>query len=653
MIANIQAKDFKGFTGGKNTFTALTLTPLESSLIARDIAYSADGVIRKRPGYTQVASPLPGLATSLFDFQRQSDDTQRIFAGGAGKLVSFTPAAPAVVTALKDVDPDAIFQFVTSLWAAYFSNGLEALRYVNNAGQDVIYNNGIAAPAAAPTIAASGGTLNLQYGRQYCYCYVSILTDSMGTQRISIGPPSALSAQTGPLTDSVVTVGGMPASADPQVTHKWIFATVDTPLNSTSAFYFAAEITNNTLSWGDDLDDSALDTTRQAPWANYPAPAAEILVEYQNRIAAARIAGAMNRVQFSGYEEIDIGTPQEAWPPDLFFEVPAGVQEVSAMVEFANQLMISTPEFWFAVAGYDAQTFTKRDKVAQPGAVGKRAVCTTPSHMCWVSKDKKLWAWDTFNAPIELSLYQRTQLAGTLSMQDLNDTTLESAILKYFNYGGQHKLMLFCNSAGNAGPGFDWIAVWDLDSQGAPLQQSEVAQAGRAAQSDYFPGDYIGAATIVEIDSVNWLYLGDAAGNVHRFPDGWTDAGKTYQPIHGTPWHHLGMQSDFFNQGPSAVMKRLYWIDIATDRDQAARCFKISAVAADGVPMDRAAIDLPLQTMPAQQGQDSTTIRALMTAPGTSMGRWVRWIFVFPRDDQPASIEQYTPNFAPLYQGAP
>ncbi len=654
MIANLQVKDYKGFTGGKNTLVTLTETPLEACLVAKDIQVGADGVIRKRPGYSLVQQPVQAPIARLFDYQRQSDDTQRVFVNSGGMLIAMDPAGKAAPATLSAALQAAILDFVGMLAIAYASNGHDAIRVVNNKGTDKVYNWGIEAAAAAPGFTIGPGSMNLQYGRQYVYCFVSEITDSNGTQWLSISNPSPISAQTGPLASSVVTLEDLAVSADPQVTHKWIFETVDCPANSTSAFYFAAEITNATTSWGDTLPDSSLDTTRQAPFnLMYPAPPSRRIVEYQSRIAAAGITGKPDLCQLSAYEEVDIGIPQEAFPPSLSFQVPGGNQAITGAIVFANSLMLATKDYWFQVTGYDAQTLAKQDRVTQPGAAGFQCVDVTATHMIWMSPDKKLWAWDGAHTPIEMSLYQRTQVLGTLSMSDVNSATLENAVLRYFSYGDKHLILLLCNTSEVPGPGFDWIMAWDLDSQGAPQQQSEVQQAGRAAQWDMFPGDYMAAMGIVEVAGVRSVLLGGLDGNVYSWPSGWTDNGKLYQPVYRVPWHHLGLQSTFFNQGPSALVKRLRFCDIATDRTDAATAFQVKAVVADGVNMAIVPIAIPVAGLPASYGSDPTVIRASHNQPGTILGRWADWEFIFPMDDEPASIYQYSPAFTPAFQAAP
>src|SRR6185437_16420219 len=216
---------------------------------------------------------------------------------------------------------------------AYSSDGDNAWRYVDKAGVLTKYKWGISAPSVAPLESLSAGTLTLTYGRRYCFSYVSKYTDSLGIQRVSISAPSPLSAHTGHIASQVVNLTGLTASADGQVTHIWVFATSDSPPDTSATFYFAAEITNGTTSWADALTDDQLDQTRLAPFDNNPAPPAPILTSFQNRIVACN--GSL--IQLSGYSEITLGIPEESWPISLFFNLPSGKRTISAATSLRSE----------------------------------------------------------------------------------------------------------------------------------------------------------------------------------------------------------------------------------------------------------------------------------------------------------------------------
>jgi len=83
-----------------------------------------------------------------------------------------------------------------------------------------------------------------------------------------------MSAFTGPVSDSVITLSNMTPSTDPQVTHQWIFATSDSPIDTSATFFFEAEITNATTSFADTIIDDFLDQTASLP-SEYHRPSIE------------------------------------------------------------------------------------------------------------------------------------------------------------------------------------------------------------------------------------------------------------------------------------------------------------------------------------------------------------------------------------------
>jgi hypothetical protein len=285
-------KAWDSFAGGRCTRNNLLRATDDHFLIASNLIFPGDGVCHKRPGYTLVrAAPFAGVRR-IYNFNRQTDQTPFVFLAGAG-ILGWMPPTGASYTQLSNTEnANAIFDFVDGpAFEAYCSNGYASYRLVDVGGTLTKYGWGIAAPGSAPTIGTGSGSLGLVYGRTYAFSYVAKWTDSTGVQRVHVGPPSPISAFTGVINAGVVNLSAIAASADPQVTHIWIWATNDTPQMTTSALFFAAEITNGTTSWADSLADTSLDTTRLIPYDNQPAPLATILKQYQGRIVAMGIQG--------------------------------------------------------------------------------------------------------------------------------------------------------------------------------------------------------------------------------------------------------------------------------------------------------------------------------------------------------------------------
>jgi hypothetical protein len=357
---------------------------------------------------------------------------------------------------------------------------------VDNAGTLTKYKWGLDAPVTAPAIALSAGTLTLTYGRTYVYCFVSKYTDSLGIQRMSIGPPSPVSAHTGPIANQVVTLSALAISTDPQVNYKWIFEVSDSPLDTSATYYFAAEIANATTSWGDTLIDDALDSTRLAPFDNFPAPPAPMLTTWQNRIAAAN----GNLIQLSGFSEIVLGIPEEAWPTSLFFEVPSGKRTISAITSMqqGTVLVASTQDFWYLYTGYDASTFTEQDRVASPGAAGPLALTLTPEGLAYLAANQSLRLWQGAGLPAELSDQVSNHLQGTYAQEDIDPARIAESLCCWYDYGPMNLLVVFVrtgdsNSNSNVlingdfsqgATGWTFQPPWALGVGGTPYGNSDL-----------------------------------------------------------------------------------------------------------------------------------------------------------------------------------
>ena len=640
MGIQMREKIWDSFRGGRYTRNNLVKISDDHVLLAKNLIFPGDGIAHKRPGYTLVqGSPFAGVKT-IFDYHRQSDAQQFVFLAGNGNLGTM-PVEGGLFTSLSIAEEKSrSFDFATSTFACYGSNGVNAYRFVDQGGTMRKWKWGISAPATAPTIAASNGTLTLKYGREYAYSYVSKWIDGTGQQRVHVGAPSPLSAHTGAQTAQIITLGALVRSDDPQVSHIWVWATNDTPFNTTSVLFLAGEVLNGTAAYGDAAADLALDSSRQAPFSNQPAPAASILLEYQQRIIAMGIEGKPDLVQASGLEEIDIGIPQECFPPSVFFNVPGGIKAISGGCVFNQSLMIGTPEFWFQVRGFSADTFVEHDKIFSPGPAGKKAICVTPTWMVWLGVDRKIWAWNGFGEPTEVSWkIARGDGSGALSMESLDGKQIANAELRWYSFGRYSVVAALVSTTGD--DTFDWVQLWDVSALAAPSgyfgPQTKDGLMMGAAESDAFFSDRMVASGNVVAGNGPYLFLADEAGNIYRWPDGWTDNGANYTPALGTEFSDLDI--------PDAV-KRMRWTDIKTSRIDAVSAFNVSAVVTDGVNAELRPSRLKLQAIPAQYGPDPTVVRAMMNAKGVATGRLLRLFVEFPRDEMDAEVYELLAKFS-------
>ncbi len=627
-------KTWDSFSGGRYTRNNLVKISDDHLLVANQIYFPGDGIAHKRPGYTLVKGGIGFNATRIFDFRRQSDGAQFIILTGNG-FIAWMPAGGGPVTVLSNTeDVNARWMFASNVFGLYGSNGIKAYRFVDTGdGTLTKFNWGLQAPGAAPTLSTIAGTLTLENGRQYAYSWVSKWTDMQGTQRVHVGPPSPTSLSTGPQTNVAVEVGGLQASADPQVTHIWIWSTNDTPQDTTSALNFLAEVPNGTASYGDVLDDSSLDTTRLIPYDNVAPPAASIIAEYQQRFALSGIAGKPDLIQGTGLEEISLGIPQETAPTSVFFNVPGGNKAVSGAAPFNQSLMTSTEEFWFQVQGFSAETFQEEDKIFSPGMAGNDAWCSTPMWLAWIGKDKKLWAWNGYSEPIEVSWkIARADGSTQLSMESMSAAQIATAQLRWFSWGRFNMVLVLVSTQLNQY--YDWCQIWDVSVLSGPQSQlggtlTKDGMLQGAAEGDAFFSDHIIGSGNVLAGSTPYIYLADDQQNIYRWPDGFTDNGKTYAPVAG---------SEFTDADAPGFKKRWRWLDAITSRRDAVKAFEALAVVSDGVSLDKAGIGLTVQPVPGPGPIDPTCFRAKLEQEGTSIGRYMRWFIEFPDDDQDCEL---------------
>lgn len=657
-IEGLNVDSYADFRLGRITNENLTEMRNEQLLLASNIIILDDKMPAKRPGYTLVVTAT-GQILALFDFQRDYDQKQFLLVNSAGKLsaCSISPAGavgnPTILSSVEDLLQS--FQFVPIAYACYMTNGIKAYTLLDNVGALKLYAMGITAPTNVPSVALVAGTVTTQYGWQWAFSWVRKVTDSFGATHVHVGPPSPLSNSSGPLTSQMANIGNFGAPPDPTWNFIWIWRTNDTPANSTSALFFDAEIAVGTATYGDANLDTALDLTRPIPYDNNPPSlgiqGGGIMVEYQSRIVICQ----GNIVQASGLEEILVGNPPESFPASLFFQIPGGKSSISGAAIFNETLYLCTKDFWWTVSGYDVSTFKKRDKILQPGAIGKKAICVTPTHLIFLGRDKKLYAWDGSSPkPIEISKALAKQLLGSLSMEDILSSDMQNAEVRWFSFGRYSYVLVLVNTGTVPAGQFDWIQLWNTKFLDETLADGTVLA---LSETDFFPTDIITASAAVEQGLATYMFFGDPAGNIYRWPDGFLDNGKTYTPTLGLPWSPGNVfTGPMFHPLPRPdVIKRYFWADIQTDRNDATTSFGIEAVMADTPDMKLAPISIPLQQLPASSGTPAlTAARAqLHQTPGCTIGRWSRLFITFPNDNQPATLLRLSVSARPLYGVAP
>ena len=629
---------------GKNTFKNLTAADPGSLLAAKNVMILDDKQLRRAPGYALLTNLAAAASKQTFHFSRSVDQKQFVMTQVGGNIYAMN--ADGTGKQLLSAGETGTHQFVASSFICYSSDGHNAWRYVDVAGTLTKYKWGITPPPTAPSISTSAGTLTLTYGRTYVYCYVSRYTDSLGIQRLSISAPSPTSAHSGPVSASVVTLSNLLPSSDPQVNYIWIFEVTDSPLNTSATLFFAAEIPNGQTSYGDTLPDIALDKTRLAPFENFPAPAAPILNTFQGRVFA--INGSL--MQFSGLSEITLGIPEESWPVSNFFNIPSGKRTITAAIvqQQGTILSVCTEDYWFSYEGYNAATFTEQDRVAAPGAAGPLALCNTPFGTAFLSKSKQLWLWKPGGEPTDISSGIARLLAGTYTMESIDSSTIANAVVQWFEFGSVSLIAVFCRTSDAPDANLNLMQLWSIGiksgaSSGMYGGMSSVyEQISGIFQTDKVLTTSMTSAARIEQNGEYFLYLGDAAGNIYQFPQGFQDNAQNVQPSAVFSWIL-----------PREGKSRFYFIDFFTDRADALSTFTVLAATSDAPDPTLPRMQLRLQPLPSPVNGSALAFRANLQVPGLNSGRYLSIAIAFPNDAADAVIRKVIIWSAPLYTAVP
>lgn len=650
-IKNLTPAVMPTFTG-KNTSQNLTDANPSTLLSAKNMLVLSDNQLRRAPGYTLVQKIGKGPIYNQYDFERNVDQAQFLFThSGSQLIVSNIDGSNQVV--LSNGETSEPFMFVQNSFICYASNGVNAYRFVDNAGVLTKYNWGISAPQTAPSVSLSPGTLTLAFGRTYVYCYVSKYTDSLGIQRLSIGPPSPISAHSGPIANQIVELSAIAASTDPQVNFIWIFETSDSPFNTSATFFFAAEIPNGQTSFGDALADADLDQTRLAPFDNNPAPPSPILTSFQSSIVAV----ADDQIRLSGTDLITLGIPEEAWPLDLFFNIPSGSRKATAAIspDQGNSLVVDTADSKFRYTGYDASTFTEQDNIASPGSIGKFAQTKTPFGTAFLSQSQRLWLWNANvnGSPTEISSDIAYAYPGTYGMEDLSIKDLPGSRLLWYSYGRVHFLAVMARTNDAPDANLNLIQLWSIPVKGSQSSgqitgsSSFYNQIGGIYQTDKIPSVSMTSGAIVRVNNQPFVYLGDASGNTYRFPDGYLDNGNPFISNFSSPWSLVGTEAK----------KRFYWVDLFLQSPNFSAVpltsFHVYAAVSESAEDPATFIECQLQLVPSPNGTSQQAIRANLQVDGLNVGRYIRFAVTLPTDNNDEVVLKSIVWHAPIYVGAP
>jgi hypothetical protein len=603
---------------GRHTSDNQATVPNNALLVARNIIRQA-GALKPVPGYTLVQNTPLATVDRLFSFERQSDQQQFLIATGGNTIVRCSIDGSTVAVVMSSSESNGDFDFIENAFALFANNGFHAWKMIDIAGVETLVPWGLLPAVGPPAIAIGGAGLTLAYGTRYVYSEVFYWTDSLGVQRFHISVPSDFSAHTGPLANQSVSLSGITA-VNPDTTHFWIFRVQDSPIGASGTYFFVAQIPVAQSTYLDAAADINLDTTREAPFDNFPPPLGKIMFEYGGR--AVILAG--DTVFLSALDEISLGVAYECFPAFLEFVVPGGIKNLTAGLVFQQQALLSTQDYWFQISGQDITTFQMLDQVVKPGAVGRKLVLVVHGRLVWLGTDKKLWTWNGVIGvdPVPMSVSLHGSSVDQLNMSDLSTQYLSQCELQWYSNGTVDWIVLVAASVDTTTGEKDWIQIWDLSPvTGVLTIQGPIPQ---PAETDFFPYDLFSTSLAAESAGLPYIFFGGKGnGNIYRWPDGLLFNGLIVKDaLVGTPWIQL-----------ADAKARPLFAKILTNMDDAKSNFKFAAIASKGVKPNLNPVDVDLEEDVDGELIDPTVARAnLMLQEGTSFGNWIKVFVAFPAD---------------------
>lgn len=372
--------------------------------------------------------------------------------------------------------------FAGNSFAGYNATWAVTSANPNYAGSPVFdFNYTIAQGSQTNPFVGNGGTvaynLSLLTGWSYAYAYKNSITGHVS----NISP---------------TTFAGMPASGkmnqmsataptDPQVDTIVWFRTTDgggdyfrlAEVNlTTGALVFNAGVVNvvagsGNLSITDNTTDGGLDLTTRGPLINNPPPQGQYVAVAQGRVFIVGLAGALNDIVYSGYEQIITGRPEESFPPNNRLHVQIGAESVVGLGALHGGVVMfsNTGRFWQLRGAIEDITLSAPVAFSDVfeelpwtlGCLSHYTIQNTPYGLVWLAGDKTVQFWDGRSEPIDISkpVYPllRTITPGT-ELQ---------CVGAYFNWLERDWYALTCATNGAGAP--NTIIFWALDSQSSEI----------------------------------------------------------------------------------------------------------------------------------------------------------------------------------------
>lgn len=351
------------------TFQGVNLRRERTSLRDEDVAraincdlHSQVGTAMLRRGRSLVYD-LPSTA-GLLRYQQTLNNVRYAVAGtvlyrnGASLVTGLSPFLKTTLAAMRPLDDTTLWTFIAD------QSGMK------KESNGTVRTWGIAAPTATPAVAAGASPgLSGVYTVSFTYCRM----DPGGAILYHESNPSPTSGSV-TVSDQTISVSGMTASTDPQVTHKRIYRTVNGGSTRLLDQTIANATTTATLSVADAGLGAAVATDNNVP------PVSAIMTDHQEHIFLLDPANPSYLWWSKRYRP-------ESVPTTNFLDIGTAADPLNGLVSLVGLLGVFTEKTKYRVLGNDTSGFVHQEALSARGTPAPQAALVTEHGCLFPSRD--------------------------------------------------------------------------------------------------------------------------------------------------------------------------------------------------------------------------------------------------------------------------
>lgn len=293
--------------------------------------------------------------------------------------------------------------FVTIAGVADASfNGTFAVISLNYSLGTLTYAQAGLADATSGAGTLSFGITSTQGGWRYAYSWINA-----NGHESNISP---LGPATGNVSNRVIWLSPGQAPTDPQITGINWYRTLD---GGGDFFLIPTPAVTFTQGFFDGIPDANVDTTQKAQLINNPPIQGKFVAVGQSRVFVGNLTGSPQDIEYSGYEQILRGRPEESFPPNNRLRLSIGAETVNGLgILQAGVVAFSQTQKMYMLRGQVEDitlavpvNFTQylEELPWTLGCLSHFTIQSTPYGLIWLAGDKTVQLFDGRSEPIDIS----------------------------------------------------------------------------------------------------------------------------------------------------------------------------------------------------------------------------------------------------------